>query len=136
MENYVLDSFALLTYFNREAGHGIVSDLLLRTINDARLYMSIMSLGELVYIFERRLGLDQANAMLADLRRLPVVLCAVDESRILDAAHIKAQYPLAYADAFVVALAQEINATIVTGDPEFAQISHLAPILWLRPIGP
>ena len=51
--------------------------------------------------------------------------------RVLAAAHIKAHYAISYADAFVVSLAQEVNATIVTADPEFKKVQSLAEILWL-----
>lgn len=37
----------------------------------------------------------------------------------LTAARIKAGYPIAYPDAFAAALAQQTEATLVTGDPEF-----------------
>lgn len=47
------------------------------------------------------------------------------------AAEIKARFPLAYADAFAVATAIRHNARIVTGDPEFAQVSDMVEIVWL-----
>jgi ribonuclease VapC len=51
--------------------------------------------------------------------------------RILAAAQIKAQYPISYADAFAVALAQELNAAIVTGDSEFKQVESIVKLSWL-----
>ena len=51
--------------------------------------------------------------------------------RVIGAAHVKARFPVSYADAFVVALAQELKATIVTADPEFKKVESLASILWL-----
>jgi ribonuclease VapC len=47
------------------------------------------------------------------------------------AAHIKAEYPLAYADAFAAALAMNKGATLVTGDPEFEVLKNRLPIQWL-----
>lgn len=44
---------------------------------------------------------------------------------------ILASYAISYADAFVVAAAQEFEATVITGDPEFRRVEHLAPIDWL-----
>ena len=41
---------------------------------------------------------------------------------------------MSYADAFAIALAQELNATIVTGDPEFRSVEKIVDILWLREI--
>ncbi|MEW5989188.1 MAG: PIN domain-containing protein [Chloroflexota bacterium] len=44
---------------------------------------------------------------------------------------MKAAYPLSYADAFAAALAQELKATLVTGDPEFRPLIALIAIEWL-----
>lgn len=49
----------------------------------------------------------------------------------MSAAHLKAHYPISYADAFAAVLAQELKATLVTGDPEFHAVQHLIHIEWL-----
>ena len=41
-----------------------------------------------------------------------------DERAVLDAARIKADHPMAFADAFGAALAVAEGATLWTGDPE------------------
>jgi len=46
----------------------------------------------------------------------------VNECRVLQ---LKAQYLIAYADAFTAALAQKHHCPVVTGDPEFRMISGL-----------
>lgn len=131
MKHYVLDSYALLAYFGREPGYTIVSELLIRSISDVQLYLSLINFGELAYILERQQGSGRAIEMLKDIRRLPITLCGVDENRVLAAAHVKAQYPISYADAFATALAQELNATLVTGDPEFSRVAEIISMLWL-----
>ncbi|HID86205.1 MAG TPA: hypothetical protein EYP55_02375 [Anaerolineae bacterium] len=45
--------------------------------------------------------------------------------------HIKAHHPIAYADAFAVALSQREDATLVTGDPEPRHVESLITIEWL-----
>jgi ribonuclease VapC len=69
--------------------------------------------------------------MLKDLRALPITLDLVSEERILGAARIKAEHALSYADAFAVALAQELGATVVTGDPEFQNVAAIVNVMWL-----
>ena len=129
---YVLDSFALLAYFQAEPGGPIVRDLA-EAANDEKttLTMSLINVGELYDIACRRRGAKQAEEMLNDLRRLPITFYAVTEGRIMAAARLKAAHPLSYADAFAIALAQELNAPIVTGDPEFQAAEGLATIMWL-----
>lgn len=131
MEEYVLDSYALLAYFQGEPGSELVRELLMKAAGEARLYLSLINLGEMIYITERHQGAETALRMLDDVHRLPIVVCGVDEERVLAAAHIKAQWPLSYADAFAAALAQEFDATVVTGDPEFRQVADLVSVQWL-----
>ncbi|MGH9164316.1 MAG: hypothetical protein ACRDZW_02235 [Acidimicrobiales bacterium] len=54
--------------------------------------------------------------------------------RVLDAARIKATYPLAYAGAFAVATAMAADAELWTGDPEL--LVPGAPWRWRDLRGP
>jgi predicted nucleic acid-binding protein len=126
---YVLDSFALLCYLAEEPGYEQVTVLLERA--QATVYLSMINLGEVLYITEREQGVERAREVLGALEALPLQLLDASRLRVLAAAHIKANYPISYTDAFVVAAAQEFQAVIVTGDPEFKRVAHLAPIEWL-----
>lgn len=55
----------------------------------------------------------------------------MERELVLGAAHIKAEYPIAYADAFAAALAQHHRTTLVTGNPEFKALEELVEIQWL-----
>lgn len=129
--SYVLDAFALLAYLQGEPGGEIVRSLVERADADTPLHLSLINLGETTYIIEREQGNTQAQRVLVDIRRMPLVLHDVGESRVLAAAHIKAHYPLSYADCFAAALAQELRAILVTGDPEFHALQGVIPVLWL-----
>ncbi len=129
---YVLDSYAIFAYFQDEEGADIVADLIERTTEDVYLVLSLINFGEVAYITERERGARRAVELLEDIRRLPITLGRVDEERVLAAAHVKAHYPVSYADAFAIALADELGATVVTGDPEFKKIESAVTVLWLR----
>ena len=47
------------------------------------------------------------------------------------AAEIKSDYTPSYADAFCVATAQRLDATILTNDPEFESLEKLVDIGWI-----
>ena len=96
------------------------------------MFLSHVNLGEIIYITERKLGSDTANNTLEYILRLPIQLIAAGMERILAAAHVKASHAISYADAFVVSLAQELKATIITSDPEFKKVESLVNILWLQ----
>jgi predicted nucleic acid-binding protein len=110
----VLDSWAVLRYLeDTEPAATRVADLL----EDERPLMSWINLGEVHYVLRRAHGEDDAVETVRDLRdvidvRLP------DERLVLDAARLKADRPMAYADAFGAALAVLEDATLWTGDPE------------------
>ncbi|MCX6049615.1 MAG: hypothetical protein NT075_31330 [Chloroflexi bacterium] len=83
------------------------------------------------YITERERSLTLAQQTLIAIEQLPLLLIEASRSRVLAAAHIKANYPISYADAFVVAAAQEFQATIVTGNPEFTNVTQIVAVEWL-----
>lgn len=130
--SYVFDSFALLAYLADEPGADIVREVIeYGQRQEGSVWMSVINLGECLYIVEREEGLTAAHRAIAAIRQLPIKEVAADRERTFAAAHIKAHHKLSFADAFAVALAQEKRATVVTGDPEFKHVESLVPVLWL-----
>ena len=130
---FVLDSFAVLALLENENGAVRVQNILkLAQTGDARAYLSIINVGEILYITERNRDLPLAQKTLATLEQLPIEVLPATRERVFAAAHIKANYPVAYADAFAVAAAQEFEATVVTGDPEFKHIESVLQVEWLE----
>jgi len=115
-----------------EAGADKVEGLLLQAQREqAPLLLTVINLGEVYYRIARQHGHPSAQGVIRQLKALPVELCPCDEDLALRAARIKADFPMAYADAVAVAAAQREEATVVTGDPEFKKVEHLVPIEWL-----
>jgi predicted nucleic acid-binding protein len=52
---------------------------------------------------------------------------------VLAAAHVKARFALSYADAFAVVAARDHDASILTGDREFAPVvaAGIVSVDWL-----
>ena len=110
----VLDSWAVLRFLEDVQP---AADLVAALLDDQRPLMSWINLGEVHYIVRRAHGEDAATSTVRDLRdvieaRLP------DERLVLAAARIKADHPMAFADAFGAALATTEGATLWTGNPE------------------
>jgi ribonuclease VapC len=129
---YVLDSFALLAYLGGEVGEGRVKEIL-NDVSQAnsRALLSLINLGEVVYITERERGLAKAQEVLAIIEQLSIEILNVDRQSVLGAAHIKAHYPVAYADAFAITAAQMHDGVLVTGDPEFEVVKDIIRIEWI-----
>ena len=129
---YVLDSYAILALFEAETGADQVQAILHDAAQSkARVYMSQINLGEVLYIIERERGLSAAQKALAAIEQLPVELLPATRERILKAAHIKASARLSYADAFAAAAASEFKGSVLTGDPEFAEVEDEISVTWL-----
>jgi len=129
---YILDSYALLAYFQAEPAGAKVRTILKEALSGhVTASMSVISLGEIYYITARKRGKEKAKEITEDISSLPVDLIDVTTKRVLAAAHVKALHPISYADAFVVATAEEFSATIVTGDPEFKETESRSAVFWL-----
>ena len=129
---YVLDAFALLAYLRGEPGAERVRDLLLRARSgEAHLYLCLVNYGEVLYISERQGGRPAAEEAIRIIDHLPLEIVPADRDLTFAAAHLKARYPISYADAFAAALAQKLGAILVTGDPEFRKVEAVVEIEWL-----
>lgn len=136
MTGIVLDAFALLAWLSGETGAPVVRHWLEEAeVGRARVVMSVINAGEVYYRLLRLGRTAEAASLWRDLRRglLPVRLMPVPPRRVLAAAALKAQYPIAYADAFAAQLARELSLPLLTGDPEFGPLvaAGLLTVVWL-----
>jgi len=69
--------------------------------------------------------------VLASIERLNFRILPIPNELIFQASEYKAEYSISYADCFALASAVEHKAVIVTGDPEFKKVEHLAEIHWI-----
>lgn len=126
----VLDAWALLALiFKEEPAASEVKELFKDEADSrASVHISWINLGEVYYTIARRKGLEAAEIVLHDIQILPVRLQVPSKADILAAATVKSKYKVSYADAFAVSLAQKINGTIVTGDPEIILLKDVVTI--------
>ena len=136
IKKYVLDSYAVLCYLQNEPGADIVFQLLEEaTNNEAKLLMTWVNAGEVYYRVWREYGKLQAEKVFSLLLAWPLELLVADEELTLQAAVIKAENRLSYADAFAIAATTMNDAEIVTGDPEIQLASSKLgfKLIWLPP---
>jgi len=129
---YIFDSFAILAFLEGEEGAKRVQAVLEAARQEkAKVAFSVINLGEVMYIVERERGLAAAQKVLAIIEQLPLEILPATQERILSAAHIKARFRVAYADAFAIAAAQEFGGVALTGDPEFVEVEKIIQVEWL-----
>lgn len=132
--NVVLDAWALMSIVRREQpAMGRVYGVL-RDAEDGRAQVAIsaINVGEVYYHVARALGLEDADRLLAYVRRLAMGILPATDERVLAAARIKARHRVSYADAFAVAAAEELGGTVWTGDPELIALGALYRVEPLR----
>src|SRR4030043_2030813 len=129
---FIFDSHALLKFFQKEKGYEKVFRLLeeIRKTGAAK-FLNIINLGEIIYSTKRDFGDQKKLEVLANIERLGFTILEVPKDLVFQAAEYKAQYSISYADCFALASAIEHKAVIVTGDPEFKKVEHLAEIHWI-----
>ena len=132
MKNILFDSYAILKFYQDEDGADKVEKLLISSRQgDVQAFMSEINLGEVYYLTIRRLGLESAKEYLERFFELSIQIVSPSSDIILSAAEIKAEYAISYADCFAVATALKVNASIITGDPEFKKAERLVKIIWI-----
>ena len=128
----VLDSFALVSFFHKEPGWEKVKELFYELSSaKQKALLCIINWGEFYYIIKRRYGKRKAEESIALFEQLPITILPVDNALVKEAAEIKADHPVSYADAFCIATAQRSKAKILTNDPEFKSVKHLVTVIGL-----
>ena len=132
MKTYVLDSSALMTFFEDRSGAEKVEELLAKAAETKRpLLMSVVHWGEVYYSVWRARGEKAAAAKLREIAQLPIQVIDVDMESAKLAASFKGEHNLPYADCFAAAVAQTKKATLVTSDKDFECVSTALKILWV-----
>lgn len=128
----VLDSFALIAYLEGEPGCEQVVELLRGAEKKKmKLLMSTINWGEVYYCLARARGLEAAEEAVRVIVQLPITLVSPDSEAVLEAARLKAQHAISFADCFAAALAQRHNGPLVTGDPDFRRLEPSLSVRWL-----
>jgi len=132
MKNYVLDSYSLIAYFEKDIGYKKIVTLLESTVNNnICLLMNIVNWGEMYYITLREQGSDKATLFEENFEKLPIDLIYPDKKLIRNASKYKAFNSLSYADCIAAATADINDALLVTGDKEFKKLEKEIKIDWL-----
>jgi predicted nucleic acid-binding protein len=133
MPTYVFDSHALLAFFQGEPDAETVEKILRQShAESSNVFIPLINLGEIIYLAKRRFGDEKKIELLSRIYQLGLKIIPVSDALVFQAAELKAQYALSYADCFALACAINHSAVLVTGDPEFKSVGHLVSIKWIK----
>lgn len=134
MKTRVLDSWPIIEWVKeRPLTADVVESMLAEAGAGAtRLMMSAINVGEVYYYLWKYQDQNLADYWRRSSASLPISIEVPTADEIWEAAALKGQYRISYADAFAAALAQKYRCSLVTGDPEFRAVSDLQ-LEWIGP---
>lgn len=123
--SHVLDASALIVYLRRESGHEHFVGLMKLLEQDGSYFaMHMITVGELYYQFWKTDGESKAEEAWIDISKMPIrIVNSLSESFIKRVGRWTATRGTPYADAFVLATAEEFGVPVVTTDHQ-----HFDPI--------
>lgn len=128
----VLDSYALMAFFEDEPGADFVRELIRKSVeSDVNLLMTVVNLGEVWYSIARNNSPEIADQYIHEIKGMGIEIVEVDWALTRQAAVFKAEGNISYADCFAAALAKLKKAELVTGDREFKSLDGEIKIAWL-----
>ncbi len=128
----VFDSWSIIAYLEDEPPAQKVEEIIVNA-HEHRLSLltTAINAGEVWYIMARKTSPVDADEAIRDIQSLGIELVSADWTLTKVAAMFKAKTKMSYADCFAAALAKKNQASLVTGDPEFKQVSNDIKVLWL-----
>ena len=133
-EIYVLDTSAWLALNEGEPGADQVEAIIASAwLDDLEIHCSFVTLAELEIIRTRETSPAAAAELIEWVNAQPIHWHHSDTAICRTAAKLKAANKLSFADSFIVALAVQLNATLVHKDPEMAALGdkvkqHILPL--------
>jgi predicted nucleic acid-binding protein len=123
---FVLDAWTVLALLQKEEPAALRVKRLLEDAEESNieLFISIINLGEVIYRIGKIKGENEAQETLDEIRRLSLTVVPATEQAVFAAVGFKMRYAISYADAFAVATAEDLDAVLVTGDPELEQLGN------------
>jgi predicted nucleic acid-binding protein len=118
MTSYTLDSCALIALLRDEAGADKVADALNEAYKgEATIVMSKLNLLEVYYDTYRSRGKEQADLMLSELKKRPVLIVSeISDHVFAEAGRLKASYKISLADSIALAEALVSGSNLLTCD--------------------
>lgn len=123
MKRYLLDTSALLTLRDDEAGAELVADLLTQAENNkVYCYACFITLMEILYRVWKDEDQQAGRLAYEQVQALPINWVHENQQLLVKSATIKATHTVSLADAWIAASAILEDAVLVHKDPEFTKL--------------
>ena len=128
----VLDAYGLMLFFEKEPGYEKIEKIFINAVESGEnLLMTSVNFGEVYYIILRECGQERVDEIEKIIYTLPIEIVDADINLTKEAARIKANKKLSYADCFAAGLIRMRKGELITGDKEFKTLENEIKIFWL-----
>jgi ribonuclease VapC len=130
----LLDSWPVLEWLKgRQPATRVFSRLIAEAFaGEVSFAMSRMNYGEVLYSIRKNFPSDKIEAGTRAFLEIPIQFHSIDDLLVDEAAALKGDNPISYADAFAVALALRLDVPLVTGDKELLGLRAVGlKLLWM-----
>jgi len=124
-DSYVLDTSALLTFWNNEEGADTVERILR---SGTRVSVSFMSRMEGRYRIWKNTGKEESEEFSKYLNLLSLERIDITDQIFEKAIEIKATNSLSVCDSWIIATAMVTGSVLVHKDPEFEQVKGMVKL--------
>ena len=128
-DSYVLDTSALLTFWNNEEGADTVERILR---SGTRVSVSFMSYMEGKYRIWKNTGKEESDEFSQYLNLLSLERIDITDQIFEKAIEIKATNSLSVCDSWIIATAIVTGSVLVHKDPEFEQVKGMVKLKTLH----
>ena len=119
---YILDTKALIAFFNNEEGAKNVEKILKEIDeNKAEGFVSAITLTEIYYLYSRERGEDFAKRKIEQIKLSNLKMVVIDDEIAIKAGVYKIK-AIPIADALIAASAYFVDATVVTDGEHFEKL--------------
>ena len=119
---YILDTKALIAFFNNEEGAKNVEKILKEIDeNKAEGFVSAITLTEVYYLYSRERGEDFAKRKIEQIKLSNLKMVVIDDEIAIKAGVYKIK-AIPIADALIAASAYFVDATVVTDGEHFEKL--------------
>ena len=119
---YILDTKALIAFFNNEEGAKNVEKILKEIDeNKAEGFVSAITLTEIYYLYSRERGEDFAKRKIEQIKLSNLKMVVIDDEIAIKAGVHKIK-AIPIADALIAASAYFVDAKVVTDDEHFEKL--------------
>ena len=137
MQNYVLDSSAIIAFFRAEIGAEKVKNILSEAANSqCVIFTHHATVAECYYRFLYTFQTDEVDRIIRRLKSHPINFVEIISDDLIKwIGYFKTRYKISFADTFVLSTAKLNNAKVVSSDHhEFDAVEQSGDVLfeWIR----